>query len=148
MLDVIRRLRPPTIRNDEQATALLERLGARPFEPHRELRGHDFFPPRRELGQVPSIRAAERLAPADRVLHLHYFTGYSDWYVAGYDPRTGWAFGYTDEPGLDLHDWGWFDLNHLCRTVIPTDPPVVIWRDQEWRPQPARTVIEPDRLAG
>jgi hypothetical protein len=148
MLDALRRLHPPTFRNESQANALLDQLGASRLDPHRELRGHDFFPPRREMAQVPSIRRARSQAPAERVLRVHYFTAYSDWFVAGFDPRTGWAFGYAEEPDLALTEWGYFDLNFMCGQVIATDPPVVVWRDLEWRPQPARTVIQPDRLAG
>ena len=148
MLDVLRRLHPPTIRNESQANAVLDQFGARRLDPHRELRGHDFFPPRREMAQVPSIRAARRTAPAKRVLQVHYFTADCDWFVAGFDPRTGIAFGYTEEPGIDLYDWGYFDLNAMCSALIACQPPVIVWRDQEWRPQPARTLLQPDRLAG
>jgi hypothetical protein len=148
MLGVIRRLHSPTISNDTQVTALLEQLGARRVEPNARLRGHDFFPSRRQLSLLPSTRRAQAQAPADRVLQVHYFTAYCDWFVAGFDPRTGQAFGYTEEPGIDLYAWGWFDLNVMCSLLIACDPPVVVWRDLEWRPQPARVVIAPDRLAG
>ena len=100
------------------------------------------------MAQVPDIRTVRRQAPVDRVLRLHYFTGFCDYYVAGYDPRTGWAYGYVEEPAFNVQDWGRFDLHYLCRTVIACDPPVVIWRDEEWRPQPARSVLEPAALAG
>lgn len=138
-------LRPPA---SDLATALLDQLGARRLDPHRQLRGHDFFPPILEVAAIPSIIEARTTPPAERLLRVHYFTAYCDWFVAGFDPRTGIAYGYIDEPGPELHDWAHFDLTVLCRTVIACEPPVVVWRDQEWRPQPARTVIEPDRLAG
>ena len=134
----------------DPATSLLERLGAQRLEPHRALRGHDFFPPRRELAQVPDMVRAYRRRPARRVLHLHYFTQHSDYYVAGFAPDTGFAFGYTIEPGLGLHDWGWFDLNVLCSIPVegPCTPPMLYRRDLTWTPRPARDVFAPDRLAG
>jgi len=146
MIGLLRRLQPPATPNEPAATALLEQLGAQRLEPSRELRGHDFFPPRRELQQVPRTVTAYRRRPAVRVLHLHYLSSYSDCYVAGFDPRTGWAVGYTNEPRLGLHDWGWFDLNVMCTVRYAGVP--IFRRDLAWRPQPARTVIAPDRLAG
>ena len=148
MLGVLRRLHSPTSPHDTQATQLLQQLAARQIEPNIRLRGHDFFPPGDALAQVPSVKAAHLQAPADRVLWLHYFTADCDWFVAGFDPRTGWAFGYGEEPGIDVQDWGWFDLNVMCSVLIACEPPVVVWRDLEWRPQPARHVLAPAALAG
>jgi hypothetical protein len=148
MIGLIRRLHPPVTHNDPKATALLEQLGARRLEPGRALRGHDFFPSRRELAMVPSIQQARSQAPAQRVLQVHYFTDYCHWYVAGFDRRTGQAYGYTEEPGIDLHAWGSFDLNAMCSILIACQPPVIVRRDLDWKPRPAHLVIRPDRLAG
>ena len=144
----------PTLRTavDDQVQAdtveLLQALGARRLEPHRELRGHDFFLPVDEMARIPSIAEARTMPPVERLLLVHYFTAYCDWFVAGFSPRTGIAYGYTDDPEFSISVWGRFDLNALCRLVIPCEPPVVVWRDQEWRPQPAAAVLSPDRLAG
>lgn len=138
-------LRPPA---GDLATGLLEQLGARRLEPYRDLRGHDFFPSRRELDQVPNPVAAYRRRPARRVLYLHYFTSSADHYVAGFAPDTGLAYGYTDEPDLGLHDWGWFDLNAMCGLLYKGFSQRLIRRDLDWRPRVARDVISHDRLAG
>jgi hypothetical protein len=148
MHGLMRRLHPPVTHNDPQTTALLEQLGARRLEPHRELRGHDFFPPIEEMARIPAIADARTTPPADRLLLVHYFTAYCDWFIAGFNPRTGIAYGYADDPELDISMWGRFDLNALCSLVIPCDPPVVVWRDQEWRPQPAGTALLHHRRAG
>lgn len=112
-----------TIQHDAQVSQLLQQLGARRIEPNSRLRGHDFFPPRDALALVPSVRAARRQAPADRVLWLHYFTADCDWFVAGFDPRTGQAYGYTDEPGIDLHRASVLPPGVLSRTDCPAPYP-------------------------
>lgn len=132
----------------DRVTSLLERLGAQRLEPHRDLRGHDFFPPRRELDKIPNPVTAYRRRPARRVLYLHYYDQYTDYYVAGFAPDTGLAYGYTDEPGIDLHDWGWFDLNHICGLLYEGFSQILTRRDLEWRPRFARDVLSRDRLAG
>jgi hypothetical protein len=140
--------RSPSDPRPPATTELLQAVGARRLDPHRELRGHDFFPPIPELAEVPSIIDARTTPPAERLLLVHYFTTYCDWFVAGFDPRTGIAYGYTDDPELGLSMWGRFDLNALCSLVIPTDPPVVVWRDEEWRPLPADAALLQHRRAG
>ena len=139
-----RRLHPPVTHNEPQTTALLQQVGARRVEPHRELRGHDFFPPVEEMAQVPEIIVARTTPPAERMLLVHYFTTYCDWFIAGFDPRTGIAYGYIDDPELDISLWGRIDLNGLCGELTPE----LVWRDLEWRPQPAGPALLQHRRAG
>ena len=116
-------------------------LTGRRLEPNYRLRGHPFFPPDEELAQIPGIAAARRTRPARRAFLVHYFTVYCDWYLCGFDPSTGEAFGYVTEPKADIQVWSYFDLPTMCLVVYPADPLLVVRRDLHWRPALAGQVI-------
>jgi len=120
---------------------------AQRLEPHRELRGHDFFPPADELASVPALYATEDVPTGEKLVMLHYFTGGCDWWLVELDQRTGLAFGYVclGDPGSA--EWGYVDLNELCSLAIATTPPVVVERDLHWRPTPVSACNLPGRRA-
>jgi len=60
------------------------------------IRGHRFSPPLVALRKIPAMYATENIPEADKIVHLHFFTGSADWYVIEYDPDSGMAFGYAD----------------------------------------------------
>ncbi len=44
-------------------------------EPHREQRGHNFWPSAEQLGRLPDMYASESTRARDKIAHLHYFAG-------------------------------------------------------------------------
>ena len=124
----------------DTASASLRRLTRR-LEPNWQLRGHAFFPAAEELAQIPSIMTARHLRPIQRVLSLHYFTGYCDWYVCGLDPESGEGYGYVIEPKAEIQLWSYLDLPTMCLLVFPADPLLIVRRDLEWRPAPAGQIL-------
>jgi hypothetical protein len=143
-----RRPQPPMPHPDPHANALLDRLNARRLEPHRELRGHDFFPPAEELAQVPVLYATDGLSLTEKQIVLHYFAAGCDWWVCEVDPRTGAAFGYVCLGDPYNAEWGYLDLNELCSTLMATTPPVIVERDLSWTPKPASACDLPGRRVG
>lgn len=63
----------------EEVAVLLQSVGARAVEPHRVLRGHDFFPPPEELAEIPALYATDGVPLARKTIMLHYFTAGCDW---------------------------------------------------------------------
>jgi hypothetical protein len=125
----------------DPASAASTRLARRRLEPNGQLRGHAFFPPAEELAQIPSIPAVRRIRPVQRMLLVHYFTAYCDWYLCGLDPVSGEAYGYVIEPKAEIQLWSYFDLPTMCLLVLPADPFLIVRRDLRWRPTPAGRII-------
>jgi hypothetical protein len=65
-------------------------------EVNRHLRGHGFLPAWEELTAIPRLQATEHVPLAEKVIHLHFFIGACDWYVAELDDETWEAFGYAN----------------------------------------------------
>jgi hypothetical protein len=130
----------------EEVAALLQSVGARAVEPHRVLRGHDFFPPPEELAQIPALYATDGVPLARKTIMLHYFTAGCDWWICELDRRSGTAFGYACLGKPEGAEWGYVDLYELCRLAIPTLSPVVVQRDLDWHPTPVAQCHLPGHL--
>jgi hypothetical protein len=135
-----------TDRTVEEVAALLQSVGARAVEPHRALRGHDFFPPPEELAQIPALYATDGVPLARKTIMLHYFTTGCDWWICELDRRSGTAFGYACLGNPEGAEWGNVDLYELCRLAIPTLSLVVVQRDLDWRPTPVAQCHLPGHL--
>jgi hypothetical protein len=116
-------------------------------EPHRDMRGHDFYRPTDALASVPPLYATEGQALAEKAIHLHYFTGSSDWWVIELDPAEMLAWGYVNLGDPDCAEFGYIDLTELCglRTCNALLP--VIERDLHWTVKTVAAAALPGRSA-
>jgi len=124
-----------------------------PIETRRTERGHSFYPPAEELAAIPPLYGTESIPIEETVIHLHYFTGNSDWWVAELDPVTGLAFGYARLNCDDLNaEWGYIDLTELEAIYRPAQAvsadgavriavPLIVERDLQWTLRPFRGVL-------
>jgi len=94
------------------------------------LRGHDWLPDR--LDPIPDLYETEDTPLADKLLHLHYFVGACDWYVAELDGDHRIAFGYVNLGDDQNAEWGYMDLTEL-RGIVVHDR-LVVERDLDWAP--------------
>lgn len=98
-------------------------------------RGHRFQAPKADLKKVPGLYETESTPLAEKIVHLHYFTGAADWYIVEIDPETQKAFGYAD---LGYGgEWGYMDLTEMA-TVSSNY--LGIERDKWWTPVAAGTI--------
>lgn len=105
------------------------------------MRGHRFYPSDEVLANIPGLYETEDIRLDDKVLHLHYFVGGSDWYIAELDPETGEAFGWAQmAPGCG--EWGYISLPELAAVqarafgmVLPVE------RDLHFTPTVAREAL-------
>lgn len=102
------------------------------------LRGHKLLPSDHILKTIPALYATERIRLAEKVIHLHFFVGACDWYLAEIDHtdlRTG--FGYVNLGDPQNAEWGYFDLNELASVAVrhPSGLPLVVERDLLWSPR-------------
>lgn len=103
-------------------------------ETQRLRRGHDFYPP--ADATVPRLYETEGQPFAEKVLHLHYFAGGCDWWLAEYDPSEGLGFGYACLGDPDNAEWGYVSLPEL-EGVNLHDGLVIVERDLHWSPSVA-----------
>jgi hypothetical protein len=102
-------------------------------EVNRRLRGHDFLPAWDALTAIPLLRATEQVPLAEKIIHLHFFIGACDWYVAELDDDTWEVFGYADLGDPQNAEWGYFSLPELEAVVVASG--FVVERDLDWAPQ-------------
>ncbi len=106
-------------------------------------RGHRFYPTASEARGIPGLYETEHVPAEDKTLHVHYFAGGSDWWIAEYDPETGTAFGYACLGDPQDAEWGYVDLPEL-EAVSVRSGLVVVERDLHWQPVKARDAKLPN----
>lgn len=122
------------------------------------LRGHRIQPD--SLDGVPDLYATDDIEPIDKTIHLHYFTGNCDWWIAEVDPDPKGAlmFGFVCLGDPAMAEWGYVDLEELALVRAPGPRvgvvqsselgddwrpvkhlgqlPIVVERDLHWKPKP------------
>lgn len=90
----------------------------------------------RESDKLPSTDAAH--ADPDTLCKVKLFnpTGRGAWYIAGFDPDTGLAFGVAD---LFEREAGDIDLNELAAVRVRFGLPIE--RDLYWDPQTIKELL-------
>jgi hypothetical protein len=112
-------------------------MSKRMRETQRARRGHNFLPPAPELARIPGERKTENVPPDETMIHLHYFGGPFDCYLAEvWEDDGDWlGFGYTQIQGLGDGEWGLTSLSEL-EEINTHGGLVIIERDLWWEPVP------------
>jgi len=96
------------------------------------------------LTQLPSLYETEGTALEDKIIHMHFFLGGSDWYVAEYCSDESIFFGYAIlNDDLQNAEWGYFSFDELRE--VRTKLGLEVDRELYWRPKPAKDI---DRIQG
>ncbi|WP_243088938.1 DUF2958 domain-containing protein [Streptomyces sp. 891-h] len=103
-----------------------------PSESLRIERGHDFYPRKRDVKEIPGIRETQAIPFKEKTVYLHYFVGGCDWYVAEFDRNSHEAFGFAC---VHVGEWGYFGLPELEKVKVRGLFPVE--RDLSFRPMRA-----------
>jgi hypothetical protein len=72
-----------------------------------------------QILNTPKTYETDDIPDSDKIIHLHYFYGSSDWYIAEKDKEKEQlqAYGYTVLNGdLENSDWGYINLEELKNT--------------------------------
>ncbi|MFA6100412.1 MAG: hypothetical protein WC750_06125 [Patescibacteria group bacterium] len=95
-------------------------------------------PTEKQLSAIPAMYSTENVPLKDKVIHMHFFLGGSDWYVAEYDPKERMFFGFVIlNNDLECAEWGPFsydELKTLRAGFVQMD------RDRHWTIRPAGEV--------
>ena len=104
-------------------------------------------PPADMLARVPGMYTSELTDSEDTVIHIHFFLGHCDWYVAEYDGRDTF-FGFVNLGDPDMAEWGYFSFAELKSLTVRSRVidarsgaligmlPAHVEMDQHWQPKP------------
>ena len=95
-------------------------------------------PPTSEvLSQLPRLYQTEKISTTDKIIHLHFFLGGCDWYIAEYDGKDT-MFGFAILNGDTQNaEWGYVSLAELKEINIRG---IEVDCDIYWRPKKAKDV--------
>ena len=75
-------------------------------------------PTQERLEQIPRLYETEHVSLQDKLIHLHFFIGGCDWFVAEYDGGDlFWGFAILNQD-YDMAEWGYFTLSELAQVNI------------------------------
>ena len=102
-------------------------------------------PSEQELRKLPGLYDTEDVPLGEKLIHMHFFLGSCDWYVAEYDGQDLF-FGYAVLNGdRQLAEWGYISLAEL--KALKVGPGIEVDRDLHWRVRPA-SQVEGIRIPG
>lgn len=94
-------------------------------------------PSQRQLTKIPKLYETEQIALPDKLLHLHFFLGGCDCYVAEYDGEDIF-FGYAVLNGdIGNAEWGYFSFTELKSIKLGF---AEVDCDRYWKAVPAREI--------
>ena len=93
-------------------------------------------PTDKELEKLPELYATEHQKLEDIIIHMHFFLGGCDWYVAEYGRKDRLFFGYAIlNNDLQNGEWGYTSFDELCD--LRTRHGFEVDRDLYWTPRRA-----------
>lgn len=76
------------------------------------------IPSKERLDRIPLLYETENIPLRDKLIHLHFFIGGCDWYIAEYD-GDDLFFGYTIlNDDHDCAEWGYISFRELKEVRI------------------------------
>jgi len=90
-----------------------------------------------ELAKVPRLYETENVSAKDKVIHLHFFLGGSDWFICEFDGENTF-FGFACLNGwTDLAEWGYISYKELKELKV--EQPILFGGEKRF------TLLEVDR---
>jgi hypothetical protein len=69
-------------------------------------------PTKDQLAKLPKLYETEEIPLMDKLIHLHFFIGGCDWYIAEYDGEDLF-WGYVDLNDPEMAEWGYISFQEL-----------------------------------
>ena len=89
-------------------------------------------PTPKQLEKLPRLYETENIPSEDKIIHMHFFLGGSDWYMAEYSPKERIFFGYTIlNQDYYNSEWGYTSLDEMVN--LKTSQGFEIDRDLHWK---------------
>jgi hypothetical protein len=103
-------------------------------------------PTKRRLDQIPRLYETENVPLRDKLIHLHFFIGNSDWFISEYDGDDlffGFVLLHND---YQMAEWGVLSFRELKSVKINGWLEVDCEKEETWQVRKASD-IEKIRLA-
>ena len=85
-----------------------------------------------ELSKIPRLYATESTPLEEKIMHMHFFLGGCDWFVAEYSPDDRLFFGYAIlNNDLQNAEWGYVSFDELI--PLRTKESFEVDRDLHWK---------------
>jgi hypothetical protein len=95
-----------------------------------------------QLAAIPRLYETEKVPLQDKVIHLHFFIGDCDWYVAEYDGGDlFWGFAILNNDFVNA-EWGYISFGEL--KAVRINGWLEVDCDVHWK---VRRASEVDRIA-
>ncbi|WP_027358051.1 hypothetical protein [Desulforegula conservatrix] len=92
-------------------------------------------PSKERLGAIPKLYATEHIPIKDKLIHLHFFIGNCDWFIAEYDGDNIF-WGYTILNGdHECAEWGYISFSELKSIKAGGWCEVDCVLEKYWRPK-------------
>ena len=99
-------------------------------------------PVEKELRRLPRLYSTDDVPLHEKVIHMHFFLGGCDWYVAEYGPEERIFFNYAIlNSDFQNAEWGYTSFDELRE--LRTRQGFEVDRELYWRPKRA---IEIDKI--
>ncbi|KAA3662807.1 MAG: DUF2958 domain-containing protein [Calditrichaeota bacterium] len=89
------------------------------------------IPTQEELSKLPRLYEKEHIPVEEKIIHLHFFIGACDWFIAEFDGEDLF-FGYANLGDDDMAEWGYISFSELKNIRVQC---VEVDRDLYWKPE-------------
>ena len=98
------------------------------------------IPSKERLAKIPKLYETEHIPLKDKMIHLHFFIGGCDWYIAEYDGTDlFWGFAILNND-LQNAEWGYIPFKELKEIRINGWLEIDCETEDAWRIRPASEV--------
>jgi hypothetical protein len=71
------------------------------------------IPTKERLDRIPNLYETEHISLKDKLVHLHFFIGGCDWFIAEFDGKDlFWGFAVLNND-LEMAEWGYISFSEL-----------------------------------
>jgi len=96
-------------------------------------------PTKKQLSRIPKLYETDNIPLKDKIIHLHFFIGGCDWFIAEYDADEDMFWGFVILNG-DLQNAEWGLINYSEIKSIKAQGWLEIDNDIHWKVRPAKEV--------
>ncbi len=98
-------------------------------------------PTEQQLAKLPRLYQTEDIPLRDKEIHLHFFIGGCDWYIAEYDGEDlFWGYAILNND-FEMAEWGYISFQELKELKIP--PGFEVDCERDWK---VKRVIEIEKI--
>lgn len=98
------------------------------------------IPSKERLEKIPKLYETESIPLEDKMMHLHFFIGGCDWYIAEYDGvDLLWGFAILNND-LQNAEWGYIPFSELKEIKLKGWLEIDCETEDVWRIKPASAI--------